>query len=248
MDADDYDGNADDGDGRSGLRRRTSSARCASPAGSACAFRIPFAATATSAKSVRPATTATSTWTATAAARTARPWNTARCAPRPKLSPSTAASQGGTLRGRRRVQASCQLGVARGHSLYGESAGAGTTRALRDVRDDAGRQRAHRLRGAESELGCSYSFGGPSLVLQLAEAPPAPLTVLVNAYTVLEDGPFTLTAEFTPQVCGDGLTIGARSVRRRQHGRRRRLQRRLHQPSSTTLSATRQKCSRLNVP
>jgi cysteine-rich repeat protein len=58
-----------------------------------------------------------------------------------------------------------------------------------------------------SELGCD-SFAG-SLTVQLAETPAAPLTVLVTGYTVLDEGPFTLTAEFTPQLCGDGLVVGA---------------------------------------
>ena len=64
---------------------------------------------------------------------------------------------------------------------------------------------------AASELGCKNDFSGPTdeeLIVQITDATPAPLTVMVSASNVLEQGPFTVTAEFTPEQCGDGIIAG----------------------------------------
>ncbi len=103
--------------------------------------------------------------------------------------------------------ASCQAGIARSRIYTVAPPGPGQltlsiasdTIHVVSLRDDCPT--------AESELGCSDSFTG--LTVQLTEAPAAPLSVLVSAWTVLEEGPFTLSAEFTPQVCGDGKVVGS---------------------------------------
>jgi cysteine-rich repeat protein len=133
------------------------------------------------------------------------------CAAAPQLAPdgSVQASTQGGLDG---FQGSCQAGVSRGRVYTLTPPGPGqleltltsetqqTIWLRRDCIDDS------------SELACGALDSGKtkgSLAYQVTDAVPLPLSVHVNAFTTLEEGSFTLAAKFTPQVCGDGLKVGA---------------------------------------
>jgi cysteine-rich repeat protein len=59
---------------------------------------------------------------------------------------------------------------------------------------------------------CALTFDNPTeLILQITEDQPAPLTVVVSAAFELAEGPYTLLADFVPELCGDG-TIAGREV------------------------------------
>jgi cysteine-rich repeat protein len=62
-----------------------------------------------------------------------------------------------------------------------------------------------------SELGCRADFGVPTdqeLIIQVTDTTPTPITVMVSAMTVLEEGTFTITSEFDAEQCGDGVLEG----------------------------------------
>ena len=59
-----------------------------------------------------------------------------------------------------------------------------------------------------SELRCQNAFGDDVLDLDFASAPAEPLLVIVRGAAPNQTGTFTLRADFTPQVCGDGETVG----------------------------------------
>ncbi|NVB76873.1 MAG: DUF4215 domain-containing protein [Kofleriaceae bacterium] len=64
---------------------------------------------------------------------------------------------------------------------------------------------------SSTEVGCRSDFGLPTdqeLVLQITDATPAPMSVMVSAMTVLEQGSYSLGAEFVPEQCGDGIIAG----------------------------------------
>lgn len=108
--------------------------------------------------------------------------------------------------------ATCQLGLARSQVWTYTAPGPGRLRLwvesdtmqLVSVRSDCD--------DPESELQCATNDPwavAPEVVLQLTEASPEALTILVSAFTVLEQGPFTLHSEFVGQVCGDGVVAGS---------------------------------------
>lgn len=60
-----------------------------------------------------------------------------------------------------------------------------------------------------SELGCRADFGVPTdqeLILQVTDG--TPITVMVSAMTVLEQGTYSITSEFKAEECGDGVIEG----------------------------------------
>lgn len=62
-----------------------------------------------------------------------------------------------------------------------------------------------------SELGCESDPGPPTdeeLIVQITDTNPATLTAMVSAMNVVEEGPYTLAAEFVPEDCGDGIIAG----------------------------------------
>ncbi len=122
--------------------------------------------------------------------------------------PDGGSVQGDTEGGVDGFQASCQLGLARSVVYTFAAPGPGQLQLL--LTSETGQTVSVRsdCANVSSELGCGYAFTDEPLLVQLAETPGAPLTVVVSAYTVLEQGPFTLAAEFTPQVCGDSLIVG----------------------------------------
>lgn len=60
-----------------------------------------------------------------------------------------------------------------------------------------------------SELKCQNAFGDDTVVVQLASAPQKPLLLGVRGGYPLAVGPFGLSLDFTPQVCGDHVVAGA---------------------------------------
>jgi cysteine-rich repeat protein len=109
-------------------------------------------------------------------------------------------------------KASCQLGLARGRIYSLVPPGLGQL----EITLSTSSQQVVSLRGAcaddQSEVACGVLEVGQAsgtLAYQITEESPEELTVLISANTLLEEGPFGLTTKFTPQVCGDGLTVGS---------------------------------------
>lgn len=108
-------------------------------------------------------------------------------------------------------QSSCQLGTARAAVYTLTPPGPGRlslqltsatdqTLSLRTACEDAG-----------SELSCAQQgIGGEleQLVVQITSTNAAALTAVVSAFTVLEEGPFVIRADFVPEDCGDGVIAG----------------------------------------
>jgi cysteine-rich repeat protein len=107
---------------------------------------------------------------------------------------------------------SCQFGFARAELWELTPPGPGRLRlrmtsatdqlvAVRGVCDDD-----------DSELACEgFANAGETeeAIVQITDPTPGPVTVLVAAGTILEEGPFTLETDFVAQQCGDGIVAGA---------------------------------------
>jgi cysteine-rich repeat protein len=121
--------------------------------------------------------------------------------------------EGTTLGGVDGFKSTCQAGLARGRLYTVAAPGPGqlklrlvsATRQIVALRSTCA--------NVESELGCGESFpeggGDASLILQITAENPEPVTVVVTAATVIDEGPFSLEAAFTPQECGDAAVVGA---------------------------------------
>jgi cysteine-rich repeat protein len=105
-------------------------------------------------------------------------------------------------------QASCQLGLARAEVYRFAPPGRGRLRltvdsptlqvmSVRAACEDA---------GTEQACVSNDTFGAAEVIHQITDV--AELTVLVSAFTVLEQGPFTLHTEFVAESCGDGIVAG----------------------------------------
>jgi cysteine-rich repeat protein len=105
-------------------------------------------------------------------------------------------------------QASCQFGIARAEVYAFDPPGRGRLR----VTVDSETVHVASVRGtcadATTESACvdNDPFSGDDLIVQITE--DVPLTVIISAQTVLEQGPYTLHTEFVPEQCGDGVVAG----------------------------------------
>lgn len=108
-------------------------------------------------------------------------------------------------------QASCQLGIARADVYTFTPPSRGRLRvALQSPTVQAVSVRST-CDDVDTELGCNttFPFGpAPEVIVQITD-PSEDLTVLVSAYTVLEQGPYTLDTEFIEESCGDGIVAGS---------------------------------------
>ncbi len=86
--------------------------------------------------------------------------------------------------------------------------GAGRVRLSLDTAEDLKLSLYGNCADAATELGCQFDPGEGDLVIDLVAAPAEPLLAIVRGASPLQEGAFTLRAEFTPAVCGDGLTVG----------------------------------------
>ncbi|MBK6520510.1 MAG: DUF4215 domain-containing protein [Polyangiaceae bacterium] len=59
-----------------------------------------------------------------------------------------------------------------------------------------------------TELGCQSEGDYDELIVDLDAAPAGPLLVIVRGASPIHEGAFTIHAEFTPAVCGDGVAVG----------------------------------------
>ncbi|MBI4917251.1 MAG: DUF4215 domain-containing protein [Acidobacteria bacterium] len=107
-------------------------------------------------------------------------------------------------------QASCQAGIARAEIFRLSPPSRGRLRLIVDSPTIHVMSLRTACAEAGSESACGNSagiWGAPELVYQVVD-PSAELTVLVSAFTVLEEGPFTLHVEFAAEACGDGVIAG----------------------------------------
>lgn len=121
---------------------------------------------------------------------------------------STGEYEGNTTTGWDGFLASCQLGIARTEVFRFEPTARGRLRltldaptahtvSLRSECDDDG-----------SELACETTdFEGTRELIHQVVSEES-LLVLVSAWNMLEQGPFTLHTEFRPEECGDGVVAG----------------------------------------
>ena len=104
--------------------------------------------------------------------------------------------------------ASCQLGLARTEVYRYDPPARGRLRLT--LESDKSHSVSLRTVCADeaSELSCTMiePFSGTELIHQVTD--PGELSVLVSAVTVIEEGPWTLHTEFTPELCGDGIIAG----------------------------------------
>lgn len=122
-----------------------------------------------------------------------------------------ASTQGDSTDGVDGLMSSCQAGLARGAVYEVAPPGPGRlaihltspsthTLSLRtDCTDDT------------TEVECQGEFGVPTdteIVLQITDTTPAAVTAMVTAMTVLEEGSYTIAAEFVAEDCGDGIMAG----------------------------------------
>lgn len=106
---------------------------------------------------------------------------------------------------------SCQFGFARAEVFALNAPGPG--RLAMRVDSPSGHAVALRSACAEpgSELACAAQIAGPesdALVHQVTSTSATSLTAIVSALTVLEEGPFTVRADFVPELCGDAILAG----------------------------------------
>jgi cysteine-rich repeat protein len=110
-------------------------------------------------------------------------------------------------------QSTCQAGIARGRLYTVIPPGRGQLKLSLSSRTRQIVALRSSCASVESELGCGESSpegqGDASLLLQVTSDDPEPITVVVTAATVIDEGPFTLEAEFTPEECGDSLVVGS---------------------------------------
>lgn len=132
------------------------------------------------------------------------------CAAAPELD-ATGSVDGTTKGGVDGFKNSCGFGTARGRAYQLTVPGPGqlaltlssSTVQTVGVRSECG--------DAETELSCGQfapEVDG-TLLVQLTEAGARTLSLIVTGSTVLDEAPFSLVTEFTPQVCGDSLKVGA---------------------------------------
>jgi cysteine-rich repeat protein len=132
------------------------------------------------------------------------------CAALPELEPNDTV-EGDTAGGLDGFKSSCQFGTSRARGYQVSAPGPGQLKLT--LTSDRVQVVAVRTQcdSAEAELGCGQASPGAdgALSVQLKEPGAQTVTVLVNGATVLDEAPFTLVTEFTPQVCGDSLQVGA---------------------------------------
>ena len=125
--------------------------------------------------------------------------------------PLGASTQGNTTTGVDGLMSTCQAGLARADLFTVAPPGPGRLRL--HLTSPTSQTLSVRATCADdaSERGCRGDFGvatDQELIVQVTDTPLAPLTVMVSAATVLEEGPYALAAEFVPELCGDGIIAG----------------------------------------
>jgi cysteine-rich repeat protein len=130
------------------------------------------------------------------------------CAGAAALAPDSIAT-GSTADAWDGFQASCQLGVARADVYRFTPPGRGRLR----LTSDGPTQHVLSLRrdcaDPGSEFACADDGNIPAqqLVHQVTD-PTAPLTVIISAFTVIEQGPYSVNVEWTDELCGDAVVAG----------------------------------------
>ncbi len=122
-----------------------------------------------------------------------------------------ASTQGTTATGVDGLMSTCQFGLARANLFDVTPPGPGRLRL--HLTSPTAQTLSLRTTCTDdtSELGCRSDFGVPTdqeLIVQVTDTSPASLTAMVSAGTVLEEGPYTIAAEFVPEQCGDGVIAG----------------------------------------
>ncbi len=122
-----------------------------------------------------------------------------------------ASTQGNTATGVDGLMSGCQAGLARA-DLY-EITPPGPGRLQLHLTSATAQSLSARDTCADplTERGCEGEFGIPTdeeLTIQITDPTPPSLTVMVSALTVLEEGSYTISADFTAEDCGNGTLEG----------------------------------------
>src|SRR5262249_31792801 len=132
------------------------------------------------------------------------------CAAAAALAPDSA-TPGDTRHGRDGFMATCQAGIARADVYRFVPPGRGRLRLTLASATEQVLPTRTACDAAGGEPGCADTRAPEpvnQLVTQVTDA-GAELTVLVSAVNVIEEGPYTLDLEWTPESCGDGIVAGA---------------------------------------
>jgi cysteine-rich repeat protein len=106
---------------------------------------------------------------------------------------------------------SCQAGLARATLFDVTPPGPGRLRLHLTSASSQTLSLRTTCEDASTELVCRGQFGVPTdqeLIVQVTNPTPTPFTAMISANTVLEEGSYSLQAEFVPEDCGDGVVAG----------------------------------------
>jgi cysteine-rich repeat protein len=120
-------------------------------------------------------------------------------------------AQGDTSTGVDGLAASCQGGTSRASLYTVTPPGRGRLRLHLTSQTAQALSLRSTCTDPASETACEGDFGQATdqdVIVQVTAGTPAAITAMVSAMTVLEEGPYTLEAEFVPEMCGDGIVAG----------------------------------------
>jgi cysteine-rich repeat protein len=109
------------------------------------------------------------------------------------------------------LMSSCQAGIARATLFDVAPPGPGRLRLHLTSQTSQTLSARNTCEDASTELACRAEFGVPTdqeLIVQITDTTPAALTAMVSAMTVIDEGPYTIEAQFLPEDCDDGVLEG----------------------------------------
>ncbi|MCE9572354.1 MAG: DUF4215 domain-containing protein [Deltaproteobacteria bacterium] len=118
---------------------------------------------------------------------------------------------GDTAAARDGFMSSCQFGSSRAALFAVTPPGPGRLRLHLTSPTDQTLSLRSACADATSEVACAERANAGAteeLVVQITDAAPTALTAMVSGSTLLEEGPFTLSADFVAEDCGDGIIAG----------------------------------------
>ncbi len=120
-------------------------------------------------------------------------------------------TQGTTSMGVDGMMSSCQGGLARAQLYSVTPPGPGRLTLHLTSQSTQTLSMRNSCSDDQSEVGCESEPGVPTdqeIVLQVTSTTPAALTAMVSAFTILDEGSYTISADFRAEDCGDGVIEG----------------------------------------
>lgn len=129
------------------------------------------------------------------------------CPNAPVLNTATTTS-GSTKNAWDGFQATCQLGIARAELYRFDPPSRGRLRLTLNSQTQQTVSVRTDCADAGTEVACDVTSSSISTDVIDQVTTTDSLTVMVSAFNVLEEGPYTIAAEFLPESCGDGTVEG----------------------------------------